>query len=223
MRVTLRAFSVVFLLLAFGSTESLAGDDGNVDGVLTDVNGARISNGTLTFNNATNEYKTQTGPDGTYSIKLKPGTYDLTVSSRYFCTVRRAAFVLNGHSALRFNFQMWVCPTDIALIHYKELEKVASAHLRPLVLFGKSETRGDSERFIGAETHDDGTGHARKYPAILTFNLLTVQADEIVYNPSQGLVIARGSVSWENGDRSGRDNNMKIRLEGLDRTPTSPD
>jgi hypothetical protein len=87
---------------------------------------------------------------------------------------------------------MWICPTDTKRIRYQELDEVSNTDLRPLILFGKSERQDNLERFVGVEMFNDGTGQTRGYPAILTFNRLTVQCDEIVYNPSQRLLIVRG-------------------------------
>src|ERR1700680_2527684 len=118
MKISTCLFGVVLSLLAVRPAGSMPKTEGNVEGVITDINDARISDGTLIFRTGTSEYMAQTRADGTYSIKLRPGTYQVTISSRYFCTLRRAAFVLEKHFALRLNFQMWICPTDTQFIQF---------------------------------------------------------------------------------------------------------
>jgi hypothetical protein len=223
MKLALRMPCVVFLLLGVCATGLSAENDGIVQGVVTDVQDARISDATLTFTNKHDVHIAQTRDDGTYSIKLKSGTYALKVTKPYFWELRRAAFVLNKRSTLRFDFQMWVSTMDSEGIHYQELEKVAKSRLRPLILFGKNEQAEGSVRFIGAATFNVETRQARRYPTILTFNLLTVRGDELIYNPSCRLVTVRGNVFWENGDKSGKADSVTISLNRLDPTPTSPD
>jgi hypothetical protein len=225
MRLATPVFCIAVLLLSVGSNGLRERGDGHVEGVVVDVQGARIADATLTFTSGKGEQTALTGVDGAYSIDLRPGTYRLSISSRGFCTFPRAAFVLHKAAAIRFNFQMWICPTDMKLIRYQELDEVSNSDLRPLILFGKSERQDNLERFVGAEMFNDGTGHTRRYPAILTFNRLTVQCDEIVYNPSQRLLIVRGNVSWESGEKSGKADRARIYFGGLDPLPlpSTPD
>jgi hypothetical protein len=188
---------------------------GTVEGVVSDITGARIRSATLTFENGVHKYTAQTRPDGTYSIKLKSGTYLVSVESSGFCTIRRGAFLLQKHSSLRFNFEMWVCPSDAEFIRFAELNVVPHTHLKPLVQFGREDFEGDLQRFRGPSTNNDGTGHARKYPAVFTFNLFRVQADVILYNPSTRLLIASGNVAWEEGTETGTGATIEFRLDGL--------
>lgn len=186
-----------------------------VDGVLVDINDARIWNGKLTFRDGVHEYSTQTRRDGTYSIELKPGTYAMDVRSNGFCNLRRAAFILEKHATVQFNMQMWVCPTDTEFIQYIEFEEVPHTHLKPLVLYAKKDLQGGLPRFRGPHAVDDGTRHPRQYPAIFTFNILTVQAEEIVYDSTKHLLSAFGSVHWQDADNSGTSANVQIKLDGL--------
>ncbi len=207
---------VVALLLAMCATvESKPDSEETVQGRVVDITDAFVSKATITFWSGTDEYVTNTRDDGTYSIKLKPDTYTLRVSQSGFCTVRRAAFMLRRDAPVRFNLQMWVCPSDTEFVHYIELEGIARTHMKPMILFGTTDSRGVLQRFSGPETSDDGTGKARKYPAILTFNLLTVQAQEIVYDPNEHLFTATGGVVWNNGTKSGASESLKIVLRGI--------
>ncbi len=212
----------VFSFLFTDLGELSAASQSQVTGVITDVQDARVAGARLTFTSGVHEFTTQSAADGTYSIYLPPATYFLTLRSRYFCTIRRAAFELHKGSLLRFNFQMWVSPSDMELIRYEELASVPKTKLRPLVLFGESEQRNDSTRFVGAPTYNDGTGHSRNYPVVLTFNLLTVQGDEMLYYPSQHLLIVRGNVRWQNDDTSGQADAVTIDLNAPNPTPIPP-
>lgn len=209
------------LLLAIRPVRAVPETKETVEGVVADINDARIWNGTLTFETGPHEYTSHTRTDGTYSIKLKPGTYLVTIKSRGFCTIRRAAFVLQKHSSLRFNFQMWVCPTDTEFIQFAELNEVPRTHLKPLIQFAHKDLQGDLQRFQGPSTNNDGTGLARKYPAVFTFNLLRVQADEILYDSSAHLLMASGHVAWEDGIQTGAGDNVEIKLDGLKPRPNA--
>jgi hypothetical protein len=186
-----------------------------VDGVVSDINDSRIWNATLTFEKGGRDYSTKTRQDGTYSIELKPGTYMMAVKSYGFCTLRRSAFVLQKHTTVQFNLQMWVCPSDTEFIQYTEFDKVPHTHIKPLVLYAKTNLQGELQRFRGPKDFDDGTGRPRQYPAIFTFNLLTVQAEEIEYDPIKHFLSAFGNVHWQEANDSGTSVNIQIKLDGL--------
>ncbi len=215
MKIKSRRWCIALLFLvplpAGSGTDAAA----KVEGVVLDINDARIWKTTLTFGNGVRDYSTKTRQDGTYSIELKPGTYAMEVKSYGFCTLRRSAFVLQKHSTVQFNLQMWVCPTDTESIQYIEFEEVPHTHLKPLVLYAKKDLRGELQRFRGPNAFDDGTGHPRQYPAIFTFNLLTVEAEEIVYDRTKHFLSAFGSVHWRDANNSGTSANVQIKLDGL--------
>jgi len=215
MKTKRRAWSIALLFLVPLPAGSAADAAAKVEGVVLDITDARISNASLTFGNEAREYTTKTREDGTYSIELKPGTYTMDVKAFGFCNLRRAGFVLEKHATLRFDMQMWVCPTDTEFIQYTELEEVPPTHLKPLVLYANRELRGELQRFMGPNTYNDGTGHSRQYPAIFTFNLLTVRAKEILYDPTKHLLSAFGNVLWQDGNDSGASAKVEIKLDGL--------
>jgi len=214
MSIKTQACCLALLFLVPLRVESKEVSATKIEGTVVDINEAKILNTTLTFRTGDREYWTKTGPDGTYSIELKPGTYTMKAEHNGFCTLRRSAFVLQKDTTVRFNIQMWVCPTDTKFIQYTELEKIPHTHLRPLVLYEQKEMQGKQILFKGATTNNDGTGHARQYPAVFTFNLLTVRAEEILYDPTQHLVAATGKVFWQDENRSGINPEIRIKLEG---------
>lgn len=94
-----------FLLLA-PLDEFDAGIRTGIEGVVVDINSARISNATLTFRDQNDhEKQTHTQYDGTCFIDLTPSTYVMSVRSMGFCEIRRAAFVLDESSTVHFDFQ----------------------------------------------------------------------------------------------------------------------
>ena len=203
---------------------SIRGAEATVEGVVVDINKARIANATVTFWSGVDKSITQTQQDGTYSITLKPGTYEMSVRQPGFCSFRRASFVLAERASARFGLQMWVCPTDSPnYIQYAELDEVPHTNLKPVILFGTAEPQGEMRHFYGRMTSDDGTGHARKYPVVLTFNLLTVKADEITYLSSDHTFKAQGNVVWEdNGSiESKAVDKAEVKLDGFNPKPIS--
>jgi len=215
MKIKSRAWCISLLFLVPLPAGSGADVAAKVEGVVLDINDARIWNATLTFGNGVRDLSTKTRQDGTYSIELKPGTYTLEVKSYGFCTLRRSAFVLQKHSTVQFNLQMWVCPTDMEFIQYIEFDEIPHTHLKPVVVYAKKELQGELQRFRGPNDFADLTGHPRQYPAIFTFNLLTVQAEELVYDPTKHFLNAIGNVHWQDANNSGTSANVQIRLDGL--------
>jgi hypothetical protein len=214
MKTKYRACCIALLLLVQLPERTAAQSTAKVEGVVVDITDARIAKATLTFGDGTREYWTKTRWDGTYTIELKPGTYTMKVGSYGFCTLRRSAFVLQKHTTVQFNLQMWVCPTDMVFVQYAELAEVHHTHLRPLVLYAKEEQQGELRQFRGPNTNNDGTGRPRQYPAVFTFNLLTIRAEELVYDPANHTLTAIGNVFWQDENRSGSDPKVVIKLEG---------
>jgi len=215
MNIKNQAPCIALLFLAPLSAQPKEDVATKIEGVVVDIMDARVSNATLTFETGSREYWTKTRQDGTYSIELKPGTYTMRVESNGFCTLRRSGFVLQKHTAVAFNLQLWVCPTDMEFVRYLEFEEVPHTHLQPLILYGESAVRGEQQRFKGPNAFNDGTGHPRQYPTIFTFNLLTVQANEIDYDPRKHLVSASGNVHWQDASDSGTGERVQFRLDGL--------
>ena len=69
--------------------------------------------------------------------------------------------VAKGHSSLRLNFQMWVCPTDTVFIRCTELNEVPNTNLQPLVLFASEELDGEQRWFRGPKTPKVGASTQR--------------------------------------------------------------
>ena len=169
---------------------------------MSDINDARISNATVILKAKVGEFRATTKDDGTYSLELRPGTYSMEVQSSGFCTLQRAAFILRKTAVVKFDLQMWVCPSDMAYVHYDELEEVAQYE------------QGSLNVFIGPINFEASA--VRRYPAIFTFNLVTVSAAEIVYDPGRRTVTVSRNVSWQDGSKSGTGPKIKMKLDGPD-------
>jgi hypothetical protein len=168
-------------------------DEAEVEGRVVDINNARVQETTLVFESEGKSQRTQTGPDGTYSVHLHPGVYSVSVSHWGFCKVRRAAFLADAGTTITLNFQLWVCPTDnTGKFNYLELVPEPETHLRPLVLFGETSMTNDSQAFSGAVL-------TQRYPVVLSYNLLSVRADSIIYSAKTNSIVATGNVVLEEG------------------------
>lgn len=224
MKITSTLASATLLLLSAIAGPPLPKGQSIVKGVVTDIVDDRITKAAVTFESNGQNFQTTTGADGRYSMRLEPGTYTIFVGHLGFCSARRAAFVVRESSELQFDFQLWVCPSDSPGFHrYKELDQIPHTDLKPLVLYGESQITGDFERFTGATTFDDGPGHRRRYRCVFSFNLLTVQADNLSYNFRNHVLVADGDVSWQAGNDSGTEPNLEIQLNSYDPHPNRRD
>lgn len=132
MRISLGFVCVTLLSSCVIAAHARASQGARVKGVVTDIANSRVTKATVTVEDANGQkLRDQTAPDGTYSIELKPGTYTISVRSTGFCGVRRAAFVVQKHSEIQFDFQLWACPSDdVGSYEYKELDQVPHTHLK---------------------------------------------------------------------------------------------
>jgi hypothetical protein len=179
-----------------------------VKGVVTDSLDGRMPRVVLVFESGGKTYPVETGEDGTYALQLKPDTYTVSVTQRGFCGFRRAAFSARKGSKIRFDFQLWVCPSDAdGRYNFIELEAAPHTHLKPLVLFGETHTEGTSQDFTGAFL-------SKRYPVMFTYNLLTLRAIQLRYERDRHLVWATGDVVWQDGTNEGSGQNVQVWLDG---------
>jgi hypothetical protein len=221
MRAVIGLISLTMLWLFVIAAQARTKPEALVKGVVTDINDDRVPMASVTIEADGQRLRTETSPDGTYSIRLQPGTYTISISRPGFCEVRRGAFVAQKHSEVQFDFQLWVCPSDdtISSIHYVELDSVPHTHLKPLILFGESQTEGELERFKGPVIFEDGPDSGRKYPVVFSFNRLTVRANSLSYNSRNHLLTADGDVAWREGADSGSGTAFAIKLNSSEPHP----
>ena len=209
---TLRVVMAFLLCPGFVKSQELAA---SVRVELVDVNDARISNATITLTSESGSFTASKQGNFTYLAAVRPGTYRLEARSPGFCRVRRADFLLGEHAAVQFRMQMWVCGSHLPLVQYAELVEEPGSHLKPLVLYGSRDESSGIDRFRGPYDYNDGTGHQRQYPTIFTFNLISIQAEEIEYDSLHRKITARGNVLWQDGNGSGDGARVELKLDGL--------
>jgi hypothetical protein len=207
-----RFVSLLLLGVLFCNLVSLAQSrdqlNAEVKGVVTDTLDGRMPRVVLVFEGGGKTYRVETGEDGTYALQLNPDTYTASVSQRGFCGFRRAAFIARKGSRIRFDFQLWVCPSDAdGRYNFIELDAAPHTHLKPLVLFGETHTEGKAQDFTGAFL-------SKRYPVIFTYNLLTLRAIQLRYERDRHLVWAMGDVVWQDGTNEGSGQNVQVWLDG---------
>jgi hypothetical protein len=179
-----------------------------VKGVVTDILDGRVTKAILIFESGGQSYRVETGEDGSYAIRLKPKTYTVSITHYGFCGFRRAAFIAKKDSQIRFDFQLWVCPSDAyGKYNFIELQPVPHTRLKPLVLFGETQMEWTMQTFTGVVLPE-------KYPVVLTYNLLTVRANQVSYDRSKQLLWASGDVVWQDREYKGSGENIQIWLNG---------
>jgi hypothetical protein len=202
--------ALIFLIATHRSDAANDTRSAEVWGTVTDVNAATVESAALTFQGQNQSIIAETGADGKYSILLDPGTYMISVSKRGFRPLRRATFLAQKGARIQFDFQLWVSASDsFGTYNFVELETATHTTLRPLVLFGESHKHDELEEF-------NGPVFGKKYPAVLTFNLLTVGADRFTYDRAKHAVLASGNVVWQDGRSVNTAVEIEIVLDGLD-------
>jgi hypothetical protein len=187
------------------------GNDAVIRGVVTDIRDSRVLKVTLVFSSTVQTYRTDTSTDGTYSVVVQPGTYEVTVvPPNGFCRSKRAAFTAQVDANIELDFQVWVCPSDIYCCYqFAELAPVNDTGLKPLVLYGEMRDENHARVYTGAHFPLQP-----QYPVILTFNLLTVRCDRLLYDPGSHALTATGNVTWQSGKESGSGKQFEIQLNG---------
>ncbi len=207
MRGILVLFAAVFVASAISLAELPEKSGAEVKGIVTDTNDSRVAGATVIFSAGSQSYPVETGEDGAYAIRLKPGTYTVSITHIGFCRSRRAGFVAKKGSQINFDFQLWVCGSDGNNFDFVELDSVTHTHLKPLVFFGESHPLGTSQVF-------DGPVLNQKYPVVLTYNLLTLRADKLTYERTKHMLWAEGHVEWQDGTNEGSGKHVQIWLDG---------
>jgi hypothetical protein len=153
----------------------------------------RIPNAEVGSTGVEGRRRTTTTDKGSYPIDLAPGVYAAEIANSNFCPLRRGKFLATNTAEISIDFQLWICASDASdTYNFVELDSAKNTDLRRLVLYGRVRRDGDKQIFTGATL-------GRIYPVVFTFNLLTVEADELTYDRTEHVVIARGNVSWQDG------------------------
>ena len=79
-----------------------------VRGVITDVNDARIVDASLRFARDGVTLKTRTNRDGSYEIRLGPGSYDIEIDANGFRRIHKKQFEVRSGPAIELDLKMVV-------------------------------------------------------------------------------------------------------------------
>jgi hypothetical protein len=210
----------ILILTTFQQTDKKLGegDQAEVDGIVTDMNSASVSGASVEFTSECGKHTFLTSENGTYTLRVPPGTYKARISKFGFCDAHRGAFSLSESSKVQFDFQLLVCGTyDSEGIsnpsppgrlpdRYQEEELYAPTTdgIWPLVKFGQREYRGDSVRYSGFEFH------GKRHPAVYTYNLLTITADILLFSPKDNAIEGIGDVVWHDGNKARRGSKIRV-------------
>jgi hypothetical protein len=188
--IRVSAFS---LCLSFAPL-SLVDPQAEVNGTVTDVSGARISGASLRFAQGEREVWARTSPDGIYSVRLHPGTYEVQARSLGFCPMRRGSFILDPGATATLDFELPTCAFDDAKKPFLEEELPAPEFPKivPLLQYGRRKSNSMIE-YTGF--FDQG----KYFRPVFTYNLWTVRANTITYDSAARLLTAKGDVVSQDG------------------------
>ena len=214
--------AILILPTAAGVAADARGKSAEVHGTLSDYSDARIPQATLRFTRRGAVTTVKTGPAGTYSVHLAPGTYAVTAEASGFCRQPHSDISVVHDSTAELNFglvearivdRIEAHPSQEGLpppprIDSSEDRKLVCGYdeetlarpphssIHPFILFGDRIDDASQVRYESA------TYTARKLQVIMTFAFTTIRADKIVYDPRSPAFEATGHVSWEDGTRT---------------------
>ena len=207
-----------------------------VRGVLTDfLTGAGVGGATVLFESAGKTQTVVTAKDGSYEAELPIDVYRITARRMTYCSARRAAVHIGSLSETKFNFTLVPCATqevgilsngryageetrEVNPFHYDSFKVRSELLLR----FG---TKREDQRFIhyqgtkikylvwnrnSKESKDEYT----YVGVMLSYDLLTVYADNIKLGKESFEIEAQGNVIVEDGSKRTRGSAVRIKLRG---------
>lgn len=230
---------ILILLSALGTTHRPRGVDVHgkeqstiVKGLVTDPNNSLVGGATIIFTRVDQHpiviTSSITADDGSYSIALEPGTYELSARRTGFCVERRASIRLHENLEVRIDFQLPVCayvhPVRIPIPETstkpfklpgaaggygeEELSAISSTGLRPLILFGGREQRTGSIVYHGL-----AYGGNELLP-VFTYNLTTLRSDILIYNSKDGSIEGIGNATWQDTKNTWQGKRIRLSIEG---------
>lgn len=201
-------------------------------GTVTDTSESRIPKAKLEFQGQDHTWIATAADDGTYKIDLPPGLYKVRVSNPGFCPMNRALFIVRPSSKVTMNFIMFDCALEYGLtaengrftvaedryrLPFKEeslfVGSISSPPLNLLVQFGEKQEDGASIEYKGFKLTGD-----RMVGVTVTYDLLTIHADNVRLNRTTLQFEAEGNVVVENG--SSRFYAAQVSVELKARQPT---
>jgi hypothetical protein len=233
MRLTILISFLVSVFVAFQIPHADFGKIGStpqarLKGVVADSNQARVSKAKVIVEGEFSKAVVITNDDGTYSVDLAPGLYSLTVISPGFCSLMRARFELRPLTDVEMNLTLVDCALDNVMTlrneifidskdqynaPYKEesvvLSSEPSSQFDLHVRFGKRAEIKDAVRFQGFSLSGD-----RQVGVTVTYNLMTLRAEQVCLNKATGELEAFGNVVVADGSRTLNGTRVSVKLRG---------
>jgi hypothetical protein len=187
-------------------------DEAELTGTVVAPNGAFVNGASLLFTSGDRKIPIRTGNAGSYTIRLAPGIYTVSVESSGFCRLRRSAFSLKSGAHAKLDFGLSVCSSDwggreSGEYGEEELKAIGPAGLRPLVMYGERQEAPESITYtpliLRLLQHTD-------LPVVYTYDLLTIKCDHLIYFPKDNSIEASGNVVWQDGSETRRGSKLSL-------------
>lgn len=204
-----------------------------IKGVVIDPMNALIPSVTVIFTKLDQQpiamTSVTTGDDGSYSISLGPGTYEVTASHTGFCPGHRADLLLHENDEIQIDFQLLVCafmdPVELPPLAEslptvippgeqgngygeEQLGAIASTGLHPFVLFGRRDQQADAVVYHGL------LNNKTELPPTFSYNFTTLKAKTLIYIAKDSSIEAIDNVIWQDGRQTRRRGRVKLFLVG---------
>ena len=226
--------SLTALLLcasAFGQSATLANQTFHVRGTIMDQSGAVIPKAKVAFQNTQFDKTVTTNERGVYEVDLPFGEYTMTAQVVGFKPYRRPLFRVTQTETIAFDFTLPVQPTcDLTVVRtdggtvthedweaakmqfclHEDSFPVSSSDGVPFQVWIRYVTHtvsGDTHFYTGEKTPNDD-------PVIVTYNLFSLQADEVTYDAKSRTIKAIGNVvSADEAGMTQRVDTMDIKFD----------
>jgi hypothetical protein len=200
---------IVITCLCNSSSTNALQENKILKGRVMDLNEAVLPGQEVIIKSNTNTWKVTTNEFGEYNINLKPGLYQITVNSSGFFLFNRAAFEINNNVNI---INIRLVPTNETLCELTVDSKISTNKKEkeylpnsPILnndqfqtLCGSNQTNLDILiRFFGKEEKHSIIEYSN---AMLSYNLLSVYADKIIFDKNNFILTAYGNVILENGE-----------------------
>lgn len=184
-----------------------------ISGKIYDHAESTVVGALVIFESTAEHQSTRTLEDGTYSIDLSPGVYEVRVPRNGFYRMRRSPLLVKNHSLTGIDFQLVVEISDTDALQYSEEElNIANLPIRALLQFGKRSEHGVVEY--------KGISEQGSYiRPVFTYDHWTLRADTLTYDPGTMTLSGAGSVIWQDGKTTKNVRHLRISLGNPPRIP----
>lgn len=170
---------------------------GQVKGVVTDIQGARIPESKVVFEDAIGKLQTKGNEAGEYSMDLPIGVYSVTVSSPWFCNFRRFAFQVKPNAQTTLNAALRAFGTHVGCGNTESFEMVKADTGEPtFIRIQYGERKVDKEKIEYKRVSDGDFGDEE---LVVLYDGITIRAEKIWLNKSSKYLEAEGDVVIEQG------------------------